>query len=107
MSQRVTQTSKQLAAQRQIDAAITHFEAGEFECAITLCCAGEGMLPEPLNSETLLQRLIRVGKESLSPDYPKDDFNYEANWLKHGNGPDEWDITELDVKLWLQRAISK
>ncbi len=37
----------------------------------------------------------------------KDDFNYDANWLKHGNGPDEWEIEEIQVKTWLYRAVSK
>jgi hypothetical protein len=42
-----------------------------------------------------------------APDGPKDDFNYDANWMKHGNGADEVEIEELMVTLWLYRAISK
>jgi hypothetical protein len=34
-------------------------------------------------------------------------FNYDANWMKHGNGADEVEIEELMVKLWLYRAITK
>ena len=47
MTRRIVQTSKRLSAERQIHAAITHFHAGDFECAITLCSAAENQLPEP------------------------------------------------------------
>jgi hypothetical protein len=41
MAYRVVHTTRQLAAQRQIHAAIKHFRDGNFECAITLCSAAE------------------------------------------------------------------
>jgi hypothetical protein len=37
----------------------------------------------------------------------KDDWNYAANWMKHGWGADEVEIKEWLVKGWLNRAISK
>jgi len=104
---RVVLTTARLAAARQIDAAIAHFAAGDFECAITLCRAAEGALPEPTKSASLLPRLINQARQSPAPDGERDDFNYDANWLKHGNGPEEWEIEELQVKFWLYRAVSK
>lgn len=40
-------THIRLASMRQIHCAIEHLERGDFECAITLAAAAEGMLPEP------------------------------------------------------------
>lgn len=57
MAQRIVQTSKRLAAERQIHAAIAHFHAGDFECAITLCSAAEGQMPEPSGSTYLFRQL--------------------------------------------------
>src|SRR5271155_3372738 len=99
MAQRVVQKSKHLSAQRQIHAAIAHYNAGDFECAITLCSAAEGQMPEPSNSETLLRRLLNRAKEIPAPDGEKDDFNYVANWMKHASAPpDEYEIEEVEVK---------
>ena len=106
MAYRVVQTSKQLSAQRQIHAAIKHFRDGNFECAITLCSAAENQMPEP-SSPTLFAMLKRGGAEMPSPDGVKDDFNYDANWMKHTVGPEETYIHEVEVKLWLNRAIGK
>jgi len=47
MSNRIVRTNKQLAAERQIHAAIVHFRTANFECAISLCSAAEGQMPEP------------------------------------------------------------
>lgn len=107
MAQHIVQTSKRLAAERQIHAAIAHFRSGDFECAITLCSAAEGQMPEPSEPAHLFGMLQNHARKNPAPDGPKDDFNYEATWLKHGKGPDEWEIAEVDVKLWLYRAVSK
>ena len=107
MASRVVQTSKQLAAQRQIHAAIDHFREGDFECAISLCSAAEGQMPEPAEPTHLLGLLRRASAENPPPDEQKDDFNYVANWMKHGTGADEVEIEEWNVKMWLNSAISK
>jgi hypothetical protein len=107
MAKRVIQTSKRLATERQIHAAIAHFRAGDFECAITLCSAAEGQMPEPNQSTHLLRVLNQASAESPAPDGQKDDFNYAANWMKHGTGADELQIEEWVVTMWLNRAISK
>jgi hypothetical protein len=62
MAQRVVQTSKRLSAERQIHAAIAHFHAGDFECAITLCSAVEGQMPpsgEPTHLFQILQDYVK------------------------------------------------
>ncbi len=100
-------TSKRIAARRQIHAAIKHYRSGEFECAITLCSAAEGQTPEPEHPEHLFQLLRQAADAKPSPDGEKDDFNFAANWLKHGWGNDEVDIDETVVVFWLSRAISK
>jgi hypothetical protein len=89
MAERVVRTSKRLAAERQIHAAIAHFRAGDFECAITLSHAAEGRLPQPSDPADLFSRLKRFTAEHAAPDGQKDDFNFFANWMKHEVGPDE------------------
>lgn len=100
MAQRVIQTSKRLAAERQIHAAIAHFYAGDYECVVSLCSAAEGQIPEP--SRPLFHLFRRLRKHA-----PEDDFNYVANWMKHDTGPAEVKIEEWQVTFWLNRAISK
>ena len=107
MAHRVVQTSRRLAAERQIHAAIAHFRAGDFECAISLCSAAEGQMPEPIEPIHFLGVLRRAAAELPAPDGRPDDFNYSANWLKHPKLPDEVEIEEAMVKFWLNRAISK
>jgi hypothetical protein len=81
MPERVIQTSKRLAAEREIHAAIAHFRAGDFECAITLCGAAEGEIPEPSEpSRHLRNVLMQAAAKNPSPDDRKDAaFNYAAN----------------------------
>jgi hypothetical protein len=55
----------------------------------------------------LLRMLQRRSAEMPSPDGVKDDFNYDANWMKHLREPDEVEIHEVSVKIWLNRAIGK
>jgi len=107
MTSRAIHTSKQLSAQRQIHAAIGHFRNGEFECVIALCSAAEGQMPEPNEDTHLFAILKKASTERPRPEGQKDDFNYVANWIKHGVGPDEAEIEEWVVKMWLNRAISK
>jgi len=106
-SKRFIKTNKRLAAERQVNAAIAHFHAGDFECAITLCSAAEGVIPEPSKPIHLLRTLQRVAGEHPAPDGLKDDFNFVATWMKHGPGPHEVEIKEWQVVFWLNRAISK
>jgi hypothetical protein len=95
---KLVETDKQRSAIRQICAAITHFHAGDYECAITLAAAGEGQVPESM--KTYLFRLL---KEKL----PGFDHNAFSNWLKHPTGLAEATISELECVVMISRAIQK
>jgi hypothetical protein len=60
--------SKKLSAFRQIRAAIVHFHANEFECAITLAAAGENQVPE--GTVVYLMRLLRRRAASATSATP-------------------------------------
>jgi hypothetical protein len=69
---------------RQIHSAIEHLYRGDYECAITLAGAGEGMLPDtwkPHFRKKLkeFEKLPAIKKEGGATG--PNDFK---NWLKHG-----------------------
>jgi hypothetical protein len=104
-------TNIRLASMRQIHCAIDHFHRGDFEAAITLAGAAEGMLPTP-NKPFLFEK-VRV----LAPEPSKDPAqsagaNDLVVWLKHGNGPngkrvETATILEIEMYHLIIRAISK
>lgn len=106
---RVVKTNTRCAAERQIHAAIAHYRAGEFECAITLCHAAEGKIPAPPPHTHLFRILKQFGEDNPAPDGQKDDFNFAANWMKHSNNtdPDEVSIEDYLVIVSIYRAVSK
>jgi hypothetical protein len=93
-------TTKQAAALVQINASIEHFQKGEYECAITLAAAAEGMLPP-----TEDPHLFTLLKDS--PFFKPVDFNRYINWLKHPKGEDKTVLAEFEVTMVIVRAISK
>ena len=99
------ETTKQLAARRQITAAIEHLHKREYECAITLAAAAEGLLP-PTDEPHIFSDL----KEYLLPEEFTDlDFNVVVNWLKHykPQDPDPFSIPEAEGVDLIMRAITK
>ncbi len=64
-------------------------------------------MPEPTDPTHLFAILKQYGDAHPSPDGRRDDWNYPANWMKHGWGADEVEIDDWVVMLWLNRAISK
>ena len=68
-------TTKRLAAQRQIDAAIAHFFKKELECAITLAAAAESLLPD-----TEQPHIYRYLREHSAYNDKEIDFNKTINW---------------------------
>jgi hypothetical protein len=97
------ETTKQLAALRQIHAAIEHFQKQEFECVVTLAGAAEGLLP-PTDAPHLFIGM----KEGMSlQDEGPIDLNLVINWLKHSTPPDAVTVTEVETVIVLQRAITK
>jgi hypothetical protein len=97
---------------RQINAAIEHLQRGDFECAITLAAAAEGILPQ--TDDAHFHQKIKALEASLQGiDEGATGANDYINWLKHGtlkqDGPriENARITELAVTGVISRAISK
>jgi hypothetical protein len=69
---------------RQIHCAIEHLQRGDYECAITLAGAAEGMLPDTEESHFR----EKVKSLSKSPEIQAEGGatgpNDYINWLKHG-----------------------
>jgi hypothetical protein len=92
------ETTKQLAALRQIKASIIHFHKREYEAAITLAGAAEGQIPEPT-----MTYLFRLLKRHMSSD----EANAYIHWMKHQSGADKASIPDFEVVLTISRAIHK
>jgi hypothetical protein len=101
-------TTVRLASMRQTHCAIGHAYSGEFECAITLAGAAEGILPTP-NKPFVFEKLKAF--EAALPTQER--VNDITNWLKHaktltgGNRIETANITEVEVIATVTRAISK
>jgi hypothetical protein len=92
---------------------LDHHDKGDFECAITLAGAAEGMLPDT-DKPHFRQKVkalsaapeIRAEGGAIGP-------NDYINWLKHGQIQKEGErvekaqITELEVVAVIWRAITK
>jgi hypothetical protein len=87
---------------RQIHAAIDHLHRGDFECAITLAAAGEGMLPS-----TDKAHFCELDDAVTS-------VNDIVNWLRHGEIKakqhkriENVAIGEFETIVLIYRAITK
>jgi hypothetical protein len=104
-------TTVHFASMRQINAAIEHLHRGDFECAITLAGASEGMLPEP--DKPYFFQKVKALEDALKGAEGENRANAHINWLKHGKvAPNEprienATISQLDVIVAIWRAISK
>jgi hypothetical protein len=100
--------TKQQAALRQINAAISHLHVGEYECAITLAGAAEDLL-----GDTEPGHLWKVLMQRRPNDHSEKEwaamFNETRNWLKHPteNLGDARHIEEFEAVIMLIRATSK
>ena len=74
------ETSKRLSAERQIHAAIDHFHRNEFECAMTLAAAAEGVrISGPVAQGTWLDAMgLRVRAAALARAAPRRTEEIEA-----------------------------
>jgi hypothetical protein len=95
------ETTITLASLRQIQAAIAHFEKGEYECAVTLAAAGEGMLPHPSDDSTYIFGVLRHRDDETTQ------FNLVINSLKHGKDYKSATIDQFEAALIIARGISK
>ncbi len=94
-------TNKMLAALSQIHASMVCFHRDEFECAVTLAGAAEGVIPNVTHPHMFA--LLRD-----SPDF-EGKINLYINWTKHPEnyGHEEIAISEFEVEMTIFRAISK
>ncbi len=109
-------TSVHYASMRQIHAAIEHLHRGDFECAITLAAAGEGMLP-PTDKQYFFKKAKELEKELGAQPDGVTGANDIINWLKHGEVTDPATgqrkryetatIEELEVIVTIHRGITK
>ena len=104
-------TNIRYASMRQIHAAIEHINRGDFECAITLAGAAEGMLPNT-DEPHFRQKMLALEKAMAAAD-KFNRANTFINWLKHGTidpgGPRHENATIglLDPLATIYRAITK
>jgi hypothetical protein len=105
------ETYIRLASMRQIHGAIEHVYRGDYECAITLASAAEGMLLEP-DTPYLRQKIKAVANsEEIKAAGGATGPNDYANWLKHGTfskvKTENATIPAEESIAWACRAISK
>lgn len=104
------EVTARVASMRQIHAAIEHEARQNFECAITLAAAGEGIIPATENEH--FHKKVKDFAASL-PESTEGatDPNEVINWLKHGkyNGKpcEKATIEHVEVMVTIWRAISK
>lgn len=98
--QRCIETTKHAASLKQIEMAIKLFWKREYECAIILAAAAEGILPP--TEEPHMFTVLKT-----SPKVKDLDHNLFINWLKHPDGPQEALLSEFEVVIVIMRAISK
>lgn len=102
------ETTRQLAALYQITAAIKHFHKHDWECAITLASAAEGVLPDAKEKEAVLFHRLKQMPEKGGR---RTDLNFVQNWLKHGtfygHEMESIRISEFLAVISLERAITK
>ena len=104
-------TNIRLASMRQIHCAIEHVHRGDFEAAITLAGAAEGMLPAP-KKPFLFEKVKALVPEPSKDPSQSDGANDVVVWLKHGTGPngkqvENAKILQIEMSQLIIRAISK
>lgn len=98
------------AAVRQTEAAIQSFFHGDFDIAITLAGAAEGMLSDLANGSVfrdIVDKAVTTGRWS-EKDFVTE-LNFERDWLKHPTPgkPAEITISRMEAAYMCIRAIGK
>ena len=98
--------TKAEAAARQTEAAIEAFARGDFDIAVTLAGAAEGMIQR--DGPHMFSHLLESPRVK---DVAKKDWvtvlNAERDWLKHHSGPDALTIEKEVAYFMIARAASK
>jgi hypothetical protein len=91
---------------RQVHCAIEHLRRGDFECAITLAHAAEGMLPNT-DEPTFRQKVKALSKSpEIQAEGGATGPNDYSVWLKHG-GAEKATIPAEESVAMIWRAITK
>jgi hypothetical protein len=100
--------TKKQAALRHINAAILHFHAREYECAITLIGAAEDLIGN-VNSVHLWEVLKNERPDGHSEKEWATILNATRDWLKHATAQlgDEREITQFEAMIIIFRAVYK
>ncbi|MCC8948205.1 hypothetical protein H8A97_24620 [Bradyrhizobium sp. Arg62] len=104
------ETTTKLASMRQLHAAIEHHGKQNWECAITLAAAAEGMLP-PTDEPHFHKKVKELAASLPEVDEGSQGPNDVITWLKHGTFRGKKcdaatiDNSETPVVIW--RAITK
>src|SRR4051794_26886330 len=99
------ETNRQRASKQQIHSAIEHLNKGEFESAISLARAAEGVLPKT-DKPHLFQKIKKMADSLPADASGAAHVNAMSNWTKHGTHEGAT-ISEQDVIEAVQRAVSK
>ena len=94
------ETTKRLAAQRQIDAALDHLHKSELEAAIALATAAEGLLP----GVEARRVSAHLHDHPLSKQV---DIDKTIDWLKRSAPPDAATIFEFEAAVVMARVMSR
>jgi hypothetical protein len=98
--------SKADGASRQVDAAINALEHGDFDIAITLAGAAEGMFES--TGQDLWAAMHKGAKAAgISSKDISDDLNNARTWLKHPGGSDNYAFDRYLAVEMILRAVTK
>lgn len=102
-------STKKEAAKRQIDVATRCFYEGEYESAITLACAAEGMLGESEHPHVFAVLKDRKPSQFKNENNWTTFLNETRDWLKHLTPQlgDTRGIAQFEAWVMLARAVSK
>jgi hypothetical protein len=115
MTERITKegvrfrhTTKKEAALRQIGVAVKLLVQGEYEAAITVAGAAEGMMktggfPTPIFEDLRDRRPAEFATEAQWVN----SLNETLYWLKHNGDQEDRAISEFDAWLMISRALTK
>ncbi len=78
-------THIRLASMRQIHCAIEHLHRGDYECAITLAGAAEGILPDTWKPHFREKVKALSNSPEIKAEGGATGANDYINWLKHGS----------------------
>ncbi|MET4513744.1 hypothetical protein [Bradyrhizobium sp. I1.7.5] len=94
------------AATRQVDAAIDALQAGDFDVALTLAGAAEGMIERTGHRMFGWLKLHPKAMERFTQREWITILNTERDWLKHGGQP-SMQISVAEAAFMIARAASK